>query len=126
MGAAMQIIDVHPSLGLRRAALLARIHNARLETAEAGRLVVMDLQATERTRRSILGGLKIAKAALLAAGLIWSLKSPSPIGRGSRLLTVAVSMLSTLRTLRRLSVLLIPLASPTPLTGRSHHENRSH
>lgn len=106
---AMRVVDIHPSLSLRREALLARIQDARLETAEVGRRVVTDLQATERTRRSILGGLKIAKATLLAAGLIWSLKSPSTMGRGSRLLTVAFSMLSTLRTLRRLSVLLIPL-----------------
>ena len=103
------------SLAVRRAALLARIHVARQETAEAGRRVVADLQATERSRRSILAGLKIFKATVVAAGVIWSFNASSRIGRGSRLFSIAISLLSTFRAVRKISAFFIPL---TPLPGR--------
>ena len=104
---------LHPpprlSLPARRTALLARIHVARQETTEAGRRVAVDLQATERSRRSILTGLKLLKASLVAAGVIWSLNASSRIGRGSRLFTIAISLFSTMRAIRKVSAFLIPL-----------------
>ena len=103
------------SLSARRIALLAHIHAAREDTAQAGRRVAADLQATERSRRSILTGLKVFKAAVVAAGVIWSFNASSRIGRGSRLFTVAISLLSWIRTVRRVGAFLSPL---TQLPGR--------
>ena len=104
---------MHPpprlSLPARRTALLARIHVARQETTETGRRVALDLQATERSRRSILTGLKLLKASLVAAGVIWCLNASSRIGRGSRLFTIAISLFSTMRAIRKVSAFLIPL-----------------
>ena len=97
------------SLPVRRTALLARIHAGRERTTEAGRRVAADLQATERYRRSILTGLKVLKASVLAAGVIWSLNATSRIGRGRRLFTIAISLLSTIRAMRKVSAFLIPL-----------------
>ena len=108
-------LPLKPSLPVRRTALLVRIHAARQETAEAGQRVVEDFQATERSRRSIVTGLKVLKASLVAAGIIWSLNASTRIGRGSRLFTVTISLLSTIRAIRRVSALLISL---TQLPGR--------
>ena len=102
------------SLPVRRTALLVRIHAARRETTEAGRQVATDLQSMERSRLSILAGLRLARAALIAAGVIWSLNAPSRTGRGRRLLTIAISALSIIRTLRNVRALLTPLVSPPP------------
>jgi len=102
-----------PSLAVRRTVLLARIHAARQETVEAGGRVAADLQAMEKSRRSMLAGLKILKVTVVAAGVIWSLNAPSRIRRGSRLLTIALSLLSTMRAARKVHAFLIPLA-PSP------------
>ena len=104
----------HVSLSLaeRRTALLTRIHAARQETAEAGRLVAEDLKKTER---SILSGWKLLKMTVFAAGIIWSFNAVSHVGRGRRFLMIAISLLSTVRSVRRIGAFLIPLAK---LTGR--------
>ncbi|MEO8101288.1 MAG: hypothetical protein ABI790_02110 [Betaproteobacteria bacterium] len=104
------------SLLLRREALLARIAVARGQTADAGRRLSEDLQAAARTQRSMLGGLKLAKASLAAAGVIWSLNATTRLGRGSRFLTIALSVLSTLRLMRRVRAFLMPLAPLAPST----------
>ena len=99
------------SLPAQRVALLARIHAGRQQSVEAGRRIAADLRATERSRRSIIAGLKLAKPAMVAAGVIWSLNAPSRMGRGRRLFTLAVTLLSAIRTLRNVRAFLIPLAS---------------
>ena len=105
------------SLPARRTALLARIHAARADTAQIGRRLIVDLHATEQSRRSILTGLKVIKASLVAAGVIWSFNASSRIGRGSRLFTIAISMLSWIRTMRKVSAFLIPLKQLPERTG---------
>jgi hypothetical protein len=99
------------SLIVQRTALLARIDAARRETAQAGRQVAVDLQAVERSRQSLQTGLALLKTSVVAAGVIWSLYTSSRIGRGSRLFTIAVSLLSTIRAMRRVRAFLTPLAS---------------
>ena len=98
-------------LATRRSDLLLRIQIAREETAAAGRRVGVDLQVTERTRRSILTSFKVLKASLVAAGVIWSFNASSRIARGSRLITFAISMLSTARTLRKVGAFFVPIAN---------------
>ena len=102
------------SLPARRTALLARIQAKREVTAEVGRLLATDLHALERSRRTIVTGLKVLKAAALAGGVIWSLNATSRIGRGSRLMSVAISVLSSIRTMRRLSAFFTPLIQSPP------------
>lgn len=102
-------LPLKPSLSARRAALLKRIEAKREATAEIGRHLAVDLQAVERSRRSIVTGLKILKAAAVAGGVIWSLNATSRIGRGSRLLSVAVSLLSSIRAMRKLGTFFTPL-----------------
>ncbi|MCY7389405.1 MAG: hypothetical protein LH481_15335 [Burkholderiales bacterium] len=97
------------ALAARRAALLVRIHAARAETADISRHLAGDLRATEHTRRAILGGWKIFKASVLAAGVIWSFNATSRLARGRRFLTLAFSALSTIRAMRRLGTFLLPL-----------------
>ena len=97
-------------LAARREILLTRIHAARDDTTKIGRHLVNDLRATERSRIAIQSGWKIFKASAVAAGVIWSLNATSGGGRSRRLFTVAVSLLSTMRTLRRMGALLGPLA----------------
>lgn len=107
-----------PSLARQRAALLVRIHAERQATAQAGRLLANDLQAVERSRRSFQAGLQVVKASVVSAGVIWSLNTFSHqprIGRAGRFFTIAISLLSTLRAMRRVSAFLIPLLqSPIP------------
>ncbi len=91
----------------RREALIARIHIARDETAEAGRLVARDLQALGRSQRSIQNGWKLLKASAVAAGVIWSFNASSSLGRGRRFVTMAISLLSTMRALRKVGGLLV-------------------
>lgn len=85
----------------RRAAVLARIHEARLETVEIGLYVADDLEALDRKRRAIVSGWQLAQAAGLAAGVIWSLKASSRLGRGRRFVTLVISLLSTMRAMRK-------------------------
>ena len=85
----------------RRAAVLARIDEARLETAAIGLYVAADLERLDRKRRAIISGWHLAQAAGLAAGLIWSIKATSHISRGRRFVTLAISLLSTMRAMRR-------------------------
>ena len=107
---------LHPqvtlSLPARRTALLERIHAAREATVVAGRRVVVDLHATERARLSIITGLKVLKASVVAAGVIWSFNTISHnprMGRGRRYLTMAISVLSSIRAMRKIGALVIPL-----------------
>lgn len=107
---------LHPegplSLPARRTALLARIHAAREATVIAGQRVAGDLHATERARLSIITGLKVLKASVVAAGVIWSFNTISHnprMGRGRRYLTMAVSLLSSIRAMRKIGALVIPL-----------------
>lgn len=101
-------------LAVRRSELLAKIQIARDETAAAGRRVSLDLQVTERTRRTILTSFKVLKASLVAAGMIWSFNASSRIARGSRMITFAISMLSTARTLRKVAALFVPVPDRAP------------
>ena len=108
-----------PALAVRRLELLRRIPIARNETAALGRKIGVDLQVTERTRRTILTSFKVLKASLVAAGVIWSFNATSRIARGSRLITFAISMLSTARTLRKVGAFFVPVenrssGSPIP------------
>ena len=109
----------YPPLEARRAALLLRIHAAREETVEIGRRLANDLRATERSRIALQSGWKIFKASAVAAGVIWSFNATSSGGRSRRLFTVAVSLLSTMRTLRRIGALLGPLAQLTRTQGNT-------
>ena len=94
-------------LSERREALLARIHIARGQTADAGRLLAQDLQALGRSQRAIQYGWKLFKASAVAAGVIWSFNASSSLGRGRRFVTMAISLLSTMRALRKVGGLLI-------------------
>ncbi|MEO8384899.1 MAG: hypothetical protein ABI583_06645 [Betaproteobacteria bacterium] len=87
----------------RRTALLIRIHAARAETAVVLEYVANDIRATDKTRLAIQGSWKLFKAAALAAGVVWSFNASSNSGRGRRFFTLAVSMLSAMRTLRRVT-----------------------
>ena len=100
-------------LNLQRGALLLRIQAAREDTAQIGRLVALDMGSLAQSRRTLLTGLKLLKASLVAAGLVWSFNASSNIGRGSRLFTIAISLLSTIRAVRKVSAFLIP-NSPSP------------
>ena len=102
-------------LAVRRRELLAQIQIARADTAAAGRRVGFDLQVTERTRRTLLTSVKVLKASLVAAGVIWSFNATSRLARGSRLVTFAISMLSTARTLRKVGALFVPVTDRLPL-----------
>ena len=97
------------TLPMRREALLVRIHIAREETAVIGRHVATDLQGFARSGRSFFSGLKLLRASVVAAGVIWSFNASSRIGRGSRLFTIALSLLSTIRAMRKVGALLGPL-----------------
>ena len=81
--------------------MLARIHAARQDTAQIGRRLAVDLHATERSRHSIKAGWKLLKASAVAAGVVWSFNATSNFSRGRRFLTIAVSLLSTLRAMRK-------------------------
>ena len=101
------------SLSVRRTVLLARIHAAREETAVVARLVAADLQAADRTRRNLMGAWQVLKAGAVAAGIIWSFNAASNMGKGRRFVTMALSMLSSLRALRKIGALLAPLTQPS-------------
>ena len=112
------------SLASRRVNLLARIHLAREETAEVGRLLATDLHATERTRRSILTAVKVLKASAVAAGVIWTFNATSNLGRGRRFVTLGISLLSTVRAMRKVSAF---FSSVTQISQKRdyQHENRN-
>ena len=103
-------------LAARRAALLVRIQAAREQTASVAQYLAADVRATEQTRRSIQTGWKVFKAVAVAAGVIWSFNATSRLGRGRRFFTFAVSMLSTMRAMRRASAFLLPFTRPTQST----------
>ena len=96
----------HLPLENRRTLLLARIHVAREETTVVLEHLAIDARATEKTRLAILGGWKILKAAAVAGGVIWSFNAASNGGGGRRFFTLAVSILSAMRTMRRVSAIL--------------------
>ena len=106
------------SLPARRVALLARIHAARLDSAQIGRRLALDLHATERSRQSIHAGWKLLKASAVAAGVVWSFSATSNFSRGRRFLTIAVSLLSTLRAMRKVRSFLSPLTKFPTLMNR--------
>ena len=99
-------------LSVQRTLLLARIHAAREETAVAARLVAADLQAADRTRRNLMDAWQVLKAGAVAAGIIWSFNAASNMGKGRRFITMALSMLTSLRALRQIGALLAPLTQP--------------
>ena len=105
------------ALSVRRTVLLARIHAARGETAAAARLVAHDLQAIDGTRRKLLGVWQVMKAGAVAAGVIWSFSAASNVGKGRRFITMALSMLSSVRAMRNIGALLAPLIQPTHRQG---------
>ena len=100
-------------LSVRRAALLVRIQAAREQTASVVQYLAADVRATEQSRRSIQTGWKVFKAAAVAAGVIWSFNATSRLARGRRFFTLAVSMLSTMRAMRRASAFLLPFLQST-------------
>ncbi len=106
------------SLAARRVALLARIHAARLDSAQIGRRLALDLHATERSRQSIHAGWKLLKASAVAAGVVWSFNATSNFSRGRRFVTIAVSLLSTLRAMRKVRSFLGPLTKFPTLMNR--------
>jgi hypothetical protein len=101
-------------LPARRMALLASIQAKREATTEVGRLLATDLHMLERSRRTIVTGLKVLKTAALAGGVIWSLNATSRLGRGSRLMSVGIGVLSSIRTMRKLGAFFIPLIQSPP------------
>ena len=121
-----QVAQAAPQLSLasRRVNLLARIHLAREETAEVGRLLATDLHATERTRRSILTAVKVLKASAVAAGVIWTFNATSNLGRGRRFVTLGISLLSTVRAMRKVSAFLSPFTQISQKRD-NQHENRN-
>ena len=106
------------SLPARRVALLARIHAARLNTVQIGHRLAIDLEATERSRQSIHAGWKLLKAAAVAAGVVWSFNATTNFSRGRRFLAIAVSLLSTLRAMRKVRSYLEPLTKFSTLMNR--------
>jgi hypothetical protein len=100
-------------LSVRRTVLLARIHAAREEMAAVATLVAADLQATDRTRRNLIGAWQVLKAGAVAAGVIWSFNAASKLGKGRRFVTMAFSMFSSVRAMRKIGALLVPLTQPT-------------
>ncbi len=104
-------------LAVRRAALIVRIHAAREETSDVVRMIAADVRATERTRHSIHTGWKVLKASVVAAGVIWSFSATSRIGRGRRFFTLAVSLLSTMRAMRKVSAFVLPLTQSLQKQG---------
>ena len=121
-----QVAQAAPQLSLasRRVNLLARIHLAREETAEVGRLLATDLHATERTRRSILTAVKVLKASAVAAGVIWTFNATSNLGRGRRFVTLGISLLSTVRAMRKVSAFLSRFTQISQKRD-NQHENRN-
>jgi hypothetical protein len=93
------------SLATRRAAVLARIHIAREESASIGVRLAADMDAAEKTRRSMVAGLQVLKASVVAAGVIWSFNSATKVKGARRVFTIILSLLSTVRGLRKLQIL---------------------
>ena len=106
------------SLPARKVALLKRIQASRLDTMDIGRRIAIDLQTTERSRRSIHAGWKLLKASAVAAGVVWSFNATTNFSRGRRFLTIAVSLLSTLRAMRKVRSFLEPLTKFPTLMNR--------
>ena len=106
-----------PRLAVRREELLARIQSKRQETAEAGHRLATDLQAAERSWRSMQAGLTVLVTTMVGVGVLWSFKAASGVSRGRRLLTVIVSLASTVRAVRAVSIILKSIASPHKRKG---------
>jgi hypothetical protein len=96
-------------LATRRIALQGRIRVAREETADVLQHLANDVRATDQTRRRVQNGWQLVKAATVAAGVVWSFNATSNSGRGRRFFTLAVSVLSSMRALRKISAFLLPL-----------------
>ena len=106
---AVHHMSVPIPLAARRETLQLRIQRAREQTGDIVQRLAADVRATEKTRRSIQTGWKVFKAATVAGGVLWSFSATSRLGRGRRFFTLAVSILSTMRAMRRVSALLLPL-----------------
>lgn len=109
-----------PVLASRRSVLLQRIQSEREHTVEIGRCLADDLRATERTRHTILVGLKVVRLASIAGGVFWSFNAASRLGRGRRLLALAISVLSTIRVMRKAGDFLRPLLSASATSPPTH------
>lgn len=112
-GVAVRPSEPPVSLAMRRAAVLARIHIAREESASIGVRLAADLDAAEKTRRSMVAGLQVLKASVVAAGVIWSFNAATKVKGPRRVFTIILSLLSTVRALRKLQILGSPGTSPT-------------
>lgn len=107
------------SLAAQREALLERIHAARSESALIGVRLAADLEATEKTRRSIVAGLKVLRASVVAAGVIWSFNAATKVRGTRRVFTIILSLLSTVRALRKLQIL--GTSHPPPAHSAQSH-----
>ncbi len=106
--------------------LLVRIHAGRQDTAFAAGRLASDLRSADHSRRSIQTGLDVIKASLAAAGVIWSLNAISHrthAGRSGRLFTFAISLLSSLRVIRKAGAILIPMMSSPPTRNNQHEQS---
>ena len=102
-------------LAERRAELIARIHAARGETAELAHRLASDVRKTGRAQTYIQGAFTLFKSAMVAAGVVWTFRATSHTGPGRRFITMAVSVLSAVRTLRALGKVgayLSPFSTP--------------
>ncbi|MEP7155908.1 MAG: hypothetical protein ABI905_09045 [Betaproteobacteria bacterium] len=102
-------------LAERREILISRIHAERGRTAELAHRLATDVRKTGRAQTYIQTGFTLLKSALVAAGVVWSFRATSHAGAGRRFFTMAVSVLSALRTLRALGkvgAFLSPFSTP--------------
>jgi hypothetical protein len=109
----------HQSLTARKAALIIRIHAARAETSGIGRRLATDFRAAEQSRQKLLAGLKLFRAAAVAGGVVWSFNAVTGGSRARRLLTIALSLISTMRAVHKVGAFFRPLPPPA-ITIESH------
>ena len=101
------------TLTARRGALLVRIHAAREVSASIGVRLAADLEATEKTRRSVVAGLKVLRASVVAVGVIGGFNAATKVRGTRRVFMIFLSLLSTVRALRKLQILGKSSISPT-------------
>ncbi|MEQ1517471.1 MAG: hypothetical protein ABL931_13390 [Usitatibacteraceae bacterium] len=104
------------SLAAQKAALIVRIHAARGETSNIGRRIATDFLTAEQSRLKLLAGLKLFRAAAVAAGVVWSFKAVTGGSRARRLFTLAVSLMSTMRAVHKVG----RFFTPHTITNESH------
>jgi hypothetical protein len=101
------------SLTRRRAEVLTRIHAAREASVSIGVRLAADLEAAEKTRRSIVAGLRVLKTSAVAAGVIWGFNTATNKKGARRVFAIILSLLSAARALRKLGT---PGISPKSTT----------